>query len=141
MAGEKIPIIFCWEMEIDDLNIFLGSSQKGVVRIGISMANNSDSVDFFEKNFPDSRVIKDELMNRSLADVLKSLLMGKKMMRKIVPDIKATPFQRMVLEKIADIPFGQTRTYGEVATLIGCPGGARAVGRTMSLNPLPLIYP
>jgi len=39
------------------------------------------------------------------------------------------------------IPFGQTRTYGEVAALIGRPEAARAVGRANATNRLPLVIP
>jgi methylated-DNA-[protein]-cysteine S-methyltransferase len=56
-------------------------------------------------------------------------------------DIDLTGFQRMVLEKVALIPYGDTRTYGEVALAAGKPGAARAVGQALKRNPLPLIFP
>jgi methylated-DNA-[protein]-cysteine S-methyltransferase len=52
-----------------------------------------------------------------------------------------TEFQREVLEAVRNIPWGETRTYGEVAVLIGKPGGARAVGRALAANPFPIIVP
>ena len=51
------------------------------------------------------------------------------------------PFERKVLEAIATIPVGETRTYGEVASLIGAPGASRAVGRALGANPIPIIVP
>lgn len=51
------------------------------------------------------------------------------------------PFQRAVLQATAAIPYGQTRTYGDLAAAIGRPGAARAVGRAEARNPLPLIIP
>ncbi|MBU0990482.1 MAG: MGMT family protein [Proteobacteria bacterium] len=56
-------------------------------------------------------------------------------------DFSCTPFQWTVLKAIATIPFGETRTYGEVASMVGIPKGARAVGQVMGKNPLPLIFP
>ncbi|MCJ7684347.1 MAG: MGMT family protein, partial [Desulfobacteraceae bacterium] len=56
-------------------------------------------------------------------------------------DFSCTPFRWSVLKAIATIPFGETRTYGEVASMVGKPGGARAVGQVMGKNPLPLIFP
>jgi len=53
----------------------------------------------------------------------------------------ATPFQRAVLEATASIPWGEVRTYGWVAERIGQPGAARAVGRALGANPLPLVIP
>jgi methylated-DNA-[protein]-cysteine S-methyltransferase len=52
-----------------------------------------------------------------------------------------TPFQQHVLDCCRQIPFGQTQTYAELATAAGSPGAARAVGRTMATNPIPLVIP
>jgi methylated-DNA-[protein]-cysteine S-methyltransferase len=52
-----------------------------------------------------------------------------------------TEFQKRVLEAAQTIPRGETRTYGEVAAQMGKPGGARAVGRALSVNPFPIIIP
>jgi methylated-DNA-[protein]-cysteine S-methyltransferase len=53
-----------------------------------------------------------------------------------------SPFRRTVLEILRrDVPWGETVTYGELATMAGAPGAARAVGTTMARNPVPLIVP
>jgi O-6-methylguanine DNA methyltransferase len=52
-----------------------------------------------------------------------------------------TNFRRRVYAKVADIPYGQTATYGEIASDIGCQGGARAVGQAMATNSFPLVVP
>jgi methylated-DNA-[protein]-cysteine S-methyltransferase len=52
-----------------------------------------------------------------------------------------TPFQVRVLKNVLAIPRGETRTYGEIARLIGQPGAARAVGRANATNPIPLVIP
>lgn len=51
------------------------------------------------------------------------------------------PFSLRVLEALCAIPFGEVRSYGEVARLAGSPGAARAVGQVMAANPLPIILP
>jgi methylated-DNA-[protein]-cysteine S-methyltransferase len=52
-----------------------------------------------------------------------------------------TAFQREVYEAARRIPPGETRSYGELARLVGRPGGARAVGTALGNNPLPLLVP
>jgi len=56
-------------------------------------------------------------------------------------DLRVKGFQRKALELVAEIPYGKTRTYGEIARLLGNPGSARAVGRANATNPLPLVIP
>ena len=51
------------------------------------------------------------------------------------------PFQRQVLQIVYAIPYGQTRTYGDIAHEIGNPRAARAVGRANATNPMPLVIP
>lgn len=51
------------------------------------------------------------------------------------------PFQRRVLEALLRLPWGQVTTYGELARQAGRPGAARAVGRIMATNPLPIVVP
>jgi methylated-DNA-[protein]-cysteine S-methyltransferase len=51
----------------------------------------------------------------------------------------ATSFDRRVLDLIAAIPYGQTRTYGELADALGQRGAARAVGHACGRNPVPLL--
>ncbi len=50
-------------------------------------------------------------------------------------------FSRVVMEYVFTIPYGQTRTYGEVARCTGRPRSARAVGQVMKNNPVPLVVP
>lgn len=50
-------------------------------------------------------------------------------------------FVRAVLERTAAIPFGQTRTYGEIAAAAGSPRAFRAAGSALGANPIPIVVP
>ena len=52
-----------------------------------------------------------------------------------------TDFQRLVWSATRDIPYGETRTYGEVAAAVGQAGAFRAVGQASNRNPLAVIIP
>ena len=52
-----------------------------------------------------------------------------------------TPFQLSVLAALEQIPYGQTRTYAEIARQIGRPKAVRAVGAANGRNPLPIVIP
>lgn len=67
---------------------------------------------------------------------------GKRKQPKLPPlDIAATAFQWRVWDALTRIPAGETRSYGEVARMIGAPKAARAVGRACGSNKLALIVP
>jgi methylated-DNA-[protein]-cysteine S-methyltransferase len=55
--------------------------------------------------------------------------------------LEGTEFQRKVWAAIAKIPFGKTKSYGEIAAQVGRPGASRAVGSACGANPLPLFVP
>lgn len=52
-----------------------------------------------------------------------------------------TPFARRVIQHCRTIPYGQTRSYGELAALAGSPRAARAVGNTMAANRFSIVVP
>ena len=54
---------------------------------------------------------------------------------------RITPFQRLVLEVVGEIPSGDTLTYGQVAKRIGKPAASRAVGAAVGANPWPVLVP
>jgi methylated-DNA-[protein]-cysteine S-methyltransferase len=53
----------------------------------------------------------------------------------------ATPFQGTVREALRRIPYGEVRTYGELARDVGRPGAARAIGQANACNPYPIVVP
>src|SRR5215203_5426099 len=56
-------------------------------------------------------------------------------------DMVGTQFQRNVWAALLTIPYGQTRSYGEIAAQIGAPGASRAVGLANGHNPIGIIVP
>ncbi|WP_353721096.1 methylated-DNA--[protein]-cysteine S-methyltransferase [Dyadobacter sp. 676] len=56
-------------------------------------------------------------------------------------DFVGSEFQKQVWEALLTIPFGETRTYGDIARQIGNPDSVRAVGGAANKNPIPIIAP
>ena len=56
-------------------------------------------------------------------------------------DFQGTDFQIEVWKALLSIPYGQTKTYGEIAGLVGRPKSTRAVGQACGANPIPIVTP
>ncbi len=56
-------------------------------------------------------------------------------------DLRGTPFQLQVWRLLQGIPYGQTRSYGQIAAALSGRGSARAVGRANAKNPVSIIVP
>ena len=79
---------------------------------------------------------------RQEAKQLEEYLSGKRRAFTLVIDWTVLrEFQKSVLHATSDIPYGETRTYKEIAERIGRPRAARAVGRAEATNPMPLVLP
>jgi methylated-DNA-[protein]-cysteine S-methyltransferase len=55
--------------------------------------------------------------------------------------LNGTPFQRSVWDQLRKIPYGETRSYGELAEALGNPSASRAVGLANGRNPIGIIVP
>lgn len=81
-------------------------------------------------------------MVAQVASELRDYLKGRRRLFTLVIDwTLLRPFQQAVLKATYEIPYGETRTYKEIAGHIGRPRAARAVGRAEATNPMPLILP
>ncbi|WCP15158.1 Methylated-DNA--protein-cysteine methyltransferase [Sphingobium sp. AntQ-1] len=56
-------------------------------------------------------------------------------------DFRGTPFQQTIWAALRDIPFGETRSYGDIARAVGRPTASRAVGAANGRNPISIIAP
>jgi methylated-DNA-[protein]-cysteine S-methyltransferase len=72
---------------------------------------------------------------------LKEYFDGRRKAFSVSLDMKGTPFQKDVWEALLAIPFGETRSYGQLARQLGNPRATRAVGAANGRNPVSIIVP
>lgn len=90
---------------------------------------------------PDSLGEPDAFMD-GVFDQIIEYIRGSRKSFDIELDISScTDFQRSVLEQLRKIPYGQTRTYKQIATATGNPKASRAVGMANNRNPIHIIIP
>lgn len=74
-------------------------------------------------------------------DEILAYLRGERRSFDLPLDPMGTPFQQAVWAELRRIPYGETRSYGQVAAGIGKPKAVRAVGQANHRNPLPIFIP
>lgn len=76
-----------------------------------------------------------------LFDYMNMLLKGEPVVCPWSIVLQGTPFQRAVWTALTTIPFGETRSYSDIAKQVGSPRASQAVGQACKRNPLPLVIP
>lgn len=74
-------------------------------------------------------------------DELKRYLSGERVQFSCPLDLHGTPFQVIVWRELCNIPYGETRSYRDIARAIGRPSASRAVGAANGANPVAIIVP
>ncbi|WP_093772438.1 methylated-DNA--[protein]-cysteine S-methyltransferase [Streptomyces sp. yr375] len=84
---------------------------------------------------------RDDTLFADAEDQLKAYFAGELTDFTLELRLHGTPFQRTVWAELRKIPYGETRTYGELAEALGNPAASRAVGLANGKNPIGIIVP
>jgi methylated-DNA-[protein]-cysteine S-methyltransferase len=90
---------------------------------------------------PEDGVEEETPLMKQAEKQIKEYLAGQRKEFTVRQSLEGTGFSRQVWEALQKIPYGQTRSYGEVAAMIDRPGAARAVGQANNRNPISIIIP
>jgi methylated-DNA-[protein]-cysteine S-methyltransferase len=94
----------------------------------------------FGNSVPDGAVV-DNSANREIVQQLSEYFEGKRTRFELPLDVDGTPFQKSVWSELLRIPYGETRSYGDIAKALGKPAAARAVGMANHNNPVAIVIP
>lgn len=120
--------------------LLVAATEKGIcaVRLG---GNQAELEEGFYTEFHRANILRDDDALAQWAQEILSHLEGNLPNLNLPLDVQATAFQRQVWQTLQEIPYGSTRSYGEVAAAMGRPGAARAVARACAANPAALLIP
>ena len=119
--------------------VFVASTERGVCMVDF-LKSEKVFLKRLREHFP-GKIIKDDRKNGKVLSQLKRYLKGELKRFDCRLDFRGTPFQKKVWAALAKIPYGQTRSYKEIARAIGHPKAFRAVGNANGENSIPLILP
>jgi O-6-methylguanine DNA methyltransferase len=119
----------------------LAETEKGIAVIGLPTESSTRFLSVLANKFDGYKIVPGGSENRKAEKQIRAYLKGKLRKFALRLDLSGTPFQREVLRQVAAIPYGRTRTYGDIAIAIGKSGAARAVGMANARNLHPLVIP
>jgi AraC family transcriptional regulator of adaptative response/methylated-DNA-[protein]-cysteine methyltransferase len=120
--------------------LLVAITQRGVCKVSMGEDDTVLEADL-KSEFPEATVKRDDKQLKEIVGEILDHLNSKEPAIDLPLDIRATAFQRQVWEHLRKIPYGESRSYGDVARALGKPGAIRAVGRACATNPVALIIP
>ena len=128
---------YCKILETDEGWIGYRGSERGIRKLFLPLTSREKLLSRYglsDENASGLRVLDNLLTEYFIGDEAD--------FSKIRLDLSEVPeFHKRVYDETREIPYGETKTYGEIARSIGSPNAARAVGNALRLNPLPIIVP
>jgi len=131
-------------------HLLLAATDKGICAASLSTPGIDNSPQTLEtqlrQQFPAARLERhDAALNDAPLQVWMDMLLehleGRQPALDLPLDVAATPFQQSVWQALRDIPYGETRTYTQIAQTIKQPGAVRAVGGACAANRVALVVP
>ena len=117
--------------------LLVAATAHGVCSVKAGLSDDS-LVSALRKEFPRAQISKGQRARRFL-EALNEHLSGQEV--RLPLDVRGTDFQLKVWMALRDIPMGETRSYSDMARIIGEPKAVRAVANACASNPVPLIIP
>jgi AraC family transcriptional regulator of adaptative response/methylated-DNA-[protein]-cysteine methyltransferase len=120
--------------------MLIAATDKGICSIQFGRSD-AELLEGLKREFPFAIRKEDEGGLHSWVSQLLKHMRGKNLDSTLPLDIRATAFQRQVWTYLQSIPFGETRSYSDVAKAIGHPNACRAVARACATNPVAVAIP
>jgi O-6-methylguanine DNA methyltransferase len=119
----------------------IATTQKGLAYVELPHPSGWGLDDWLRRCAPGAQVSGAFAPNRAAFTQLIEFFEGKRTGFDLSLDLRGTPFQRRVWAELRTIPYGETRSYQEVARAVGHPRAVRAVGAANGANPISIVVP
>ncbi|WP_313798944.1 methylated-DNA--[protein]-cysteine S-methyltransferase [Cytobacillus sp.] len=135
------PTLYWSLLKFKDWNFYIASSSKGLVFVGSQNYPFEELFEWAKKRFPGSPLVEDDEKLEPYAVEITQYLEGKRKTFTIPFEYAGTQFQLAVWNALCEIPYGQTKSYSDIANDINKPAAVRAVGTAIGANPVLITVP
>ena len=120
--------------------VLVGSTTRGVC--AVSLGDNEASLEVgLQDEFPNAVIEREDEMVRRWAEPIIRYIEGFQEHPAVPLDLQGTDFQRRVWQALQEIPYGETRTYSDIAASVGQPRAWRAVAQACASNKAAIVVP
>jgi AraC family transcriptional regulator of adaptative response/methylated-DNA-[protein]-cysteine methyltransferase len=120
--------------------LLVAGTERGIC--SVSLGDSDEALaQGLAAEYPDARIRRDNSRLRLGVSVLIAHLCGKMPHLDLPLDVRATAFQWRVWQELRKIPYGETRSYSQIAQALGRPKAVRAVANACAANPAALVIP
>jgi methylated-DNA-[protein]-cysteine S-methyltransferase len=121
--------------------LLLAATPRGLLRVAYDVEDHDRVLDTLAQRIS-PRVLRAPRRLDAAARELGEYFGGRRRIFDLPLDLSMSAgFRQLVQRRLTEIGYGQTRTYGQVAALVGNPRAVRAVGTACATNPLPVVVP
>jgi len=131
-------------LELEGQDWLVMATEHGVCRVVFPHEGLNDWRSWMGRIAPEAEPREDEaaLRRTGVIDRLRAYFAGEPVSFQEVPlDLIGTPFQQQVWVELGRVPYGEIRTYRDIAIAVGRPQAVRAVGAANGANPVPVLLP
>ena len=136
-AGEEIRTAFA---DCPFGRLLVGATEQGVCFLGFAEPDEALLCDL-RRRFPRAAIRADDAALAKTVRAVLAFIAEPKQALALPLDLRGTAFQQRVWQALCRIPAGETRSYAELAAMIGAPRAVRAVARSCATNPVSLAVP
>jgi O-6-methylguanine DNA methyltransferase len=136
-----MEIVHSAEFESPIGSLLCASTERGLAYVRLPRAGGRGFAGWLRRQAPGAEVRTGFAPNKAAIQQILEYLDGKRSVFDLPLDLRGTDFQRRVWDALLEIPYGQTRSYAEVARSIREPAAVRAVGTANGANPCAIVVP
>ncbi|MEH2031056.1 MAG: bifunctional DNA-binding transcriptional regulator/O6-methylguanine-DNA methyltransferase Ada [Nostoc sp.] len=120
--------------------LLVATTEKGIC--AVKLGDEADKLEhILNQEFHQAHIIRDDHTHKEWIQAILNFIAGGKVHLDLPLDVRGTAFQKQVWQALQKIPYGETRTYTDIACDIAKPQAVRAVGNACGANPIALIVP
>ncbi|MDZ7951505.1 bifunctional DNA-binding transcriptional regulator/O6-methylguanine-DNA methyltransferase Ada [Nostoc sp. DedQUE09] len=120
--------------------LLVATTEKGIC--SVKLGDEADKLEhILNQEFHQAHIMRDDRTHKEWIQAILDFIAGGEIHLDLPLDVRGTAFQKQVWEALQKIPYGETRTYTDIAHNIAKPQAVRAVGNACGANPIALIVP